>query len=67
MAGAIIMVTVLLVVFPVMVLMGGAVLTALLGGFLKAESDASNRSEDGPNEYLQLARKEAETDYPRPL
>ena len=61
------MVTVLLVVFPVMVLMGGAVLTALLGGFLKAESDASNRSEDGPNEYLQLARKEAETDYPRPL
>ena len=60
------MVIVLVVVFPVLVLVGGGILAGALGSFLKADSDAANRSEDGPNEYLELARKEAETGYPRP-
>ena len=59
------MVIVLVILFPVAVLMGGGILAAVLGSSLKADSDASNRSEDGPNEYLELSRKEAETGYPR--
>ena len=59
------MVIVLVVLFPVAVLVGSGILAAALGSFLKADSDAANRSEDGPNEYLELARKEAETGYPR--
>lgn len=59
------MVIVLVVLFPVVVLVGSGILAAALGSFLKADSDAGNRSEDGPNEYLELARKEAETGYPQ--
>ena len=65
MAGAVVMVIMLVVVFPVAVLVGGGILAAVLGSSLKADSDASNRSDDGPNEYLELSRKEAETGYPR--
>ena len=59
------MVIVLVVVFPVAVLVGSGIVAAALGSFLKADSDADNRSDDGPNEYLELARKEAETGYPQ--
>ena len=59
------MVIVLVVLFPVAVLVGSGILAAGLGSFLKADSDAANRTDDGPNEYLQLARKEADTGYPR--
>ena len=64
-AGAVVMVIVLLILFPVAVLVGSGILAAALGSFLKADSDASNRTDDGPNEYLALARNEAETGYPR--
>ena len=60
------MVIVLVVLFPVVVLVGSGIVAAALGSFLKADSDADNRSDDGPNEYLELARKEAETGYPQP-
>ena len=66
-AGAVVMVIVLLVLFPVAVLVGSGILAAALGSFLKADSDASNCTDDGPNEYLELARNEAETGYPRPV
>lgn len=59
------MVIVLVVVFPVLVLVGGGIVAAALGSFLKADSDAANRSDGEPNEYLKLARTEAETGYPR--
>ena len=59
------MVVVLVVVFPVAVMLGGGILAAVFGSLLKTHSDASNLSDDGPNEYLALARKEAETGYPR--
>ena len=59
------MVIVLLILFPVAVLVGSGILAAALGSFLKADSDASNRTDDGPNEHLALARNEAETGYPR--
>ena len=59
------MVIVLVVVFPVAVLVGCGILAAGLGSFLKVDSDAANRDDDGPNEYLELARKEADTGYPR--
>ena len=58
------MVIVLVVLFPAAVLIGSGILAAALGSFLKVDSDAENRTEDGPNEYLELARKEAETGYP---
>ena len=58
------MVIVLVVLFPVAVLVGGGILAGALGSFLKADSDAANCGDDGPNEYLELARKEAETGYP---
>ena len=58
------MVIVLVVLFPVAVLIGCGILAAVLGSFLKVDSDAANRDDDGPNEYLELARKEAETGYP---
>lgn len=59
------MVIVLVVLFPVVVLIGSGILAAALGSFLKVDSDAANRTgDDGPNEYLELARKEAETGYP---
>ena len=59
------MVIVLVVAFPVVVLIGSGILAAALGSFLKVDSDAANRTgDDGPNEYLELARKEAETGYP---
>ena len=60
------MVIVLVVLFPVVVLVGTGILAAALGSFLKADSDAANRGDDGPNEYLELARHEAETGYPHP-
>ena len=60
------MVIVLVVLFPVAVLIGSGILAAALGSFLKVDSDAANRTDDGPNEYLELARKEAETGYPQP-
>lgn len=59
------MVIVLVVVFPVVVLLGSGLLAAALGSFLKVGSDAANRDGDGANEYLELARKEAETGYPQ--
>ena len=59
------MVIVLVVLFPVTVLVGSGILAAVLGGSLKADADASNRTDVGPNEYLELSRKEAETGYPR--
>ena len=59
------MVIVLVVLFPVVVLVGSGILAAALGGFLKAGSDAANHSDDGPNEYLELARNEAGTGYPQ--
>ena len=59
------MVIVLVVMFPVAVLIGSGILAAALGSFLKVDSDAANRTEDGPNEYLELARREADTGYPR--
>ena len=59
------MVIVLVVLFPVTVLVGGGIIAAALGSFLKADSDAANRDGDSPNEYLELARKEAETGYPQ--
>jgi len=59
------MVLVLVVVFPVAFLMGMGALAAILGSFLKADADASNRDGDNPNEYLQLADNEANTAYPR--
>ncbi len=65
MAGAIVMVIVLVVIFPVLVIMSGAVLAALLGSLLNAEADAVNTEDDVPNEYLQLARKDTETRYPQ--
>ena len=59
------MAIVLVILFPVAVLVGSGIVAAALGSFLKADSDAANRTDDGPNEYLELARKEAETGYPR--
>jgi|GEM_PF-2751924 len=59
------MVIVLVVLFPVVVLVGSGIVAAALGSLLKADSDADNLGEDGPNEYLELARKEAETGYPQ--
>ena len=59
------LVIVLVVVFPVVVLIGSGILAAALGSFLKVDSDADNRGDDGPNEYLELAHKEAETGYPQ--
>ena len=59
------MVIVLVAVFPVAVLMGGGIVAAVLGSLLKGDADAANRTDDGPNEYLQLSSKEAETSYPR--
>lgn len=59
------MVIVLVVLFPVAVLVGTGIVAAALGSLLKADSDAVNRSDDGPNEYLELAHKEAETGYPQ--
>ena len=61
------MVIVLVVLFPVVVLVGSGILAAALGSLLKADSDAANRTDHGPNEYLELARKEAQTGYPRPF
>ncbi len=59
------MVIVLVVLLPVAVLVGSGILAAALGSFLKADSDAANHTDDGPNEYLELARNEAESGYPR--
>ena len=59
------MVIVLVVLFPVTVLVGSGILAAVLGSLLKGDADASNRTDAGPNEYLELERKEAETGYPR--
>ena len=60
MAGAIGMVIILVVVFPVAVLMTGAIGAAILGGAVKSDSDANNRDDDGsPNQYLTIS----ETDY----
>lgn len=61
------MVIVLVIVFPVVALLGSGILAAVLGSFLKADSDAANRTDEGPNEYLELSRKEAETGYPQVL
>ncbi|RMH81142.1 MAG: hypothetical protein D6683_04610 [Actinomyces sp.] len=51
MAGAIVFAVVLVVVFPVVVLMSGAVAAAILGGVLQAERDAAHAG----SEYLALA------------
>lgn len=67
MGGALVMVIVLVVVFPVTALIGAAVLAAGLGSLIKGDADAQNRTDDGPNEYLGLSLKEAETRYPRSL
>lgn len=59
------MVIVLVVVLPVAILIGGGILAAALGSLLKGDADARNRDGEGPNEYLELASREAETGYPR--
>lgn len=57
MVGAIIMVILLVIVFPVAVIMSGAVVAAVLGHFLRSSVDEANVDDDGaPNEYLALAR-----------
>lgn len=57
MAGAIAMVILLVIVFPVVVIMSGAIVAALLGHFLRSSVDEANVDDDGaPNEYLTLAR-----------
>ena len=57
MAGAITMVILLVIVFPVVVIMSGAIVAALLGHFLRSSVDEANVDDDGtPNEYLTLAR-----------
>ncbi len=58
------MTVVLVALFPVAVSIGSGILAAALGSLLKADSDTANRSDNGPNEYLDLALKEAETGYP---
>ncbi len=63
-AGAIVMVIVLVIVFPVLVMLGSGILAAVLGSSLKRNSDADNHTDDEPNEYLELSRKEAEIGYP---
>ena len=65
MAGAVAMAVVLVVVFPVAVLMLRVFIAALLGGALKGDADGRNRQGEGPNEYLAISQKEAETPYPR--
>ena len=64
MVGAVVMVILLVIVFPVAVLMTCGAVAAALGGALKADADARNRSDGAPNEYLALSRSEAETPYP---
>ncbi len=57
MAGAIAMAIFLVIVFPVAVIMSGAVVAALLGHFLRARVDEANVDDDGaPNEYLVLSQ-----------
>lgn len=57
MAGAIAMTIFLVIVFPVAVIMSGAVVAALLGHFLRARVDEANVDDDGaPNEYLVLSQ-----------
>ena len=51
------MVIFLVIVFPVVVIMSGAVVAALLGHFLRARVDEANVDDDGaPNEYLVLSQ-----------
>ena len=57
MAGAIAMAIFLVIVFPVAVIMSGAVVAALLGHFLRARVDEANVDDGGaPNEYLVLSQ-----------
>ncbi len=57
MAGAIAMVILLVIVFPVLVILSGAVVAALLGHFLRTSVDEANVDADGaPNEHLALSR-----------
>lgn len=59
MAGAIVMVVILVIVLPVVILVSGAIGAGLLGGFLKSASDAENTDADGqPNEYLVLSESD---------
>ncbi len=64
MAGAVVMVVVLLVVFPVIALMGFGVMAALLGSMLKGDADARNTESGKPNEYLALSDNEPNVGYP---
>lgn len=57
MAGAIAMAIFLVIVFPVVVIMSGAVVAALLGHFLRSSVDEANVDDDGtPNEHLVLSQ-----------
>lgn len=65
MAGAIAIVILLVIVFPVVVMLSGGALAAVLGGLIKASSDADNVSDDGqPNEYLVISRTDHYADRP---
>jgi len=56
MAGAIILVVLLVVVAPIGVVTSGAVGAALLGWLVGRDRDLDNRDHDGqPNEHLRLA------------
>ncbi len=56
MAGAIVIVVILVVVFPVVMLMSMAVLAGGLGSLIGRDRDLDNVDDEGePNEYLQLA------------
>lgn len=56
MAGAIVILILLVIVMPVAILMSGAVGAAVLGSVLKRDRDADNVDDDGkPNEYLALS------------
>jgi hypothetical protein len=56
MAGAIVIVVLLVVVFPVGMLMSMALLAGGLGSFVGRDRDLDNVTDDGePNEYLALS------------
>ncbi|MFQ5557171.1 MAG: hypothetical protein ACE5GB_06650 [Acidimicrobiales bacterium] len=55
MAGAIVIVVLLVIVLPVATLMSGALGAALLGSLLKRDRDLANTDDAGePNEHLRL-------------
>ncbi len=56
MSGAIAMVCLLVVVFPMVITGTGAIVAGMLGHFVKSGVDAANVDADGnPNEYLAIS------------